>query len=167
MTFTKMLIFSVWISMKSSFEQVSITRPITVSFSSIFFMLDLGERSFHIVLISNFIYSLSFIQGWLLFIKEVTYVKSLYFNSLSVFNSEPLCTWENQSSDKENIIIYYLFTFGPRVWLVIQQRLWFLTFTPGVCTTWGWLFLTAPTCHFKFKKNHFHSRSENDVFFNF
>ena len=89
----------------------------------------------------KFICSLSFIQGWLLFIKGVTYVKSLYFHSLYVFNSESLCTWENQSSDKEKIIIYYLFTFCSRVWLVIQQRLWFLTFTPGVCTTGGWLFV--------------------------
>ena len=51
---SKMLIFEVWISMKSSFDQVSTTSPRTVSFSSIFFMLDLDERSFHIFLISNF-----------------------------------------------------------------------------------------------------------------
>ena len=103
MAFTKMLIFEVWISRKSSFDQTPTTRPITVSFSSIFFMLDLDERSFHIFLISKFICSISFIQGWLLFIKGVTYVKPSYFRSLSVFNSESLCTRENQSSDKENI----------------------------------------------------------------
>ena len=116
----EMLIFEVWISMKSSFDQISTTRPITVSFSSIPFMLDLDERSLHIFLISNLFCSLSFIQGWLLFIKGVTYVKSSYFHSLSVINSESLCTWEHQSSNKENIIIYHLLTFCPRVLLVIQ-----------------------------------------------
>ena len=53
LTFVKMLIFEVWISMKSSFDQVSIIRPTTVSFSSIFFMFDLGERSLHVCFISN------------------------------------------------------------------------------------------------------------------
>ena len=32
-----------------------------------------------------------------------------------------------------------------------------LTFTPGVCTTGVTFCLTGPLCHFKSKKNHFHS----------
>ena len=104
----KIKIFEVWIPMISSFDQLSTTRPITVSCSSIFFMLDLDERSFHIFLISNLFINYHLIQGWLLFIKGVTYVKSSYFHSLSVFNSESLCAWENQSRNKENIIISFI-----------------------------------------------------------
>ena len=117
---SKMLIFEVWISMKSSFDQVSTTSPRTVSFSSIFFMLDLDERSFHVFLISNLFIHYHFIQGWLLFIKGVTYVKPSYFHPLFLFNSESPCTWENQSSNQENIITHHLFTFCPRILLVIQ-----------------------------------------------
>ena len=155
--------------MKSSFNQILIIKSIVVSFSSIFLMLDLDDRSFHLFLIFKFISSLLFIRGWLLFIKGVTYMKSSYFRSLSVINSESLCTWENQSSNKENIIIYYLFTFHPRVLLVIQWRRWFLTFTPGVCTTGGDFFFTDPICHLKFKKSFSlrRRRSENDFFFIF
>ena len=120
LTFVKMLIFEMWISMKSSFDQVSITRPTTVSFSSIFFMFDLGERSLHACFHFKFIYSLSFIQGWLLLIKGVTCVKSSYFHSLFLFHSWSLCTWENQSSDEENMIAHHLSMFCPRVLLVIQ-----------------------------------------------
>ena len=60
---SKMLIFEVWISMKSSFDQVSTTSPGTVSFSSIFSCLILMRDHFMFSWFQIYLFTIILFKG--------------------------------------------------------------------------------------------------------
>ena len=148
--------------MKSNFYQVWTARPIKISFSLIFFRLDLGERSFYVSLISNCIcfldfkfYLLTIIYSRVTFIHQrgdLSEIITFPFNACVQFGVSSVYMRKSVKSQRKYRYIYYLFTFCPRFLLVIiQLRLWFLIFTPGVYNKAVFVF-DRPICHFKSPK---------------
>ena len=101
--------------LKSGFDSMSTNRSMSISFSLIFFMCEGDGRSFHEDLISECVCSLWFIWYWLSRSQIVTCVTSSWTHSLSVFHSHTLRSVGNQYVNTENMSVFHLFRFCPRI----------------------------------------------------